>query len=150
MRILVINGDCIQTNTSANLCHLAYIRGILDAGHEVTLLSADGRDYKLDESMVIPEQVKQHTYYGVSFYEKLSLRKRAAAPAAAVTPVPVAAAAVPAPTAEETPAPTVPAAALAALTAPIDKIVNKTNPINKSLLNFNYFPHINYFFLIRE
>ena len=81
MNILVINGDCIQTNTSANLCHLAYIRGLLDAGHDVTLLSADGRDYHLDESMVIPEQVKQHTYYGVSFYEKLSLRKRAAASA---------------------------------------------------------------------
>ena len=85
MNILVINGDCIQTNTSANLCHLAYIRGLLNAGHKVTLLSADGRDYKLDESMVIPEQVKQHTYYGVSFYEKLSLRKRAAATAAAPT-----------------------------------------------------------------
>ena len=82
MNILVINGDCIQTNTSANLCHLAYIRGLLDAGHRVTLLSADGRDYKLDESMVIPEQVEQHTYYGVSLYEKLSLRKRAAMPVA--------------------------------------------------------------------
>ena len=88
MKILVINGDCIQTNTSANLCHLAYIRGLLDAGHEVTLLSADGRDYKLDESMVIPEQVKQHTYYGVSFYEKLSLRKQAGAPAAVPTAAP--------------------------------------------------------------
>ena len=82
MNILVINGDCIQTNTSANLCHLAYIRGLVDAGHRVTLLSADGRDYKLDESMVIPEEVEQHTYYGVSFYEKLSLRKQAGAPAA--------------------------------------------------------------------
>ena len=82
MNILVINGDCNQTNTSANLCHLAYIRGLVDAGHRVTLLSADGRDYKLDESMVIPEEVEQHTYYGVSFYEKLSLRKQAGAPAA--------------------------------------------------------------------
>ena len=76
MNILVINGDCIQTNTSANLCHLAYIRGLLDAGHEVTLLSADGRDYALDTSMVIPAEVKQYTYYGVSLYEKLSLHKR--------------------------------------------------------------------------
>lgn len=86
MNILVINGDCIQTNTSANLCHLAYIRGLLDAGNDVTLLSADGRDYKLDESMVIPEQVKQYTYYGVSLYEKLSLRKRTAASAEAPKP----------------------------------------------------------------
>ena len=48
MKILVINGNCIQVNSSANLCHLSYIRGLIDAGHEVTLLSADGRDYILD------------------------------------------------------------------------------------------------------
>lgn len=76
MKVLVIIGDCIQTNTSANLCHLAYIRGLLDVGHEVTLLSADGRDYTLDPNMVIPEEVEQHTYYGVSLYEKFSLKKK--------------------------------------------------------------------------
>lgn len=77
MKILVINGDCIQKNSSANLCHLAYIQGMTDAGHEVTLLSADGRDYVLDSAMCIPENVKSYTYYGVSLYEKLSLKKRA-------------------------------------------------------------------------
>ena len=77
MNILVINGDCIQTNSSANLCHLAYIRGLLEAGHRVTLLSADGRDYKIDPAMEIPEQVVQYTIYGVSIYEKLSLKKKA-------------------------------------------------------------------------
>lgn len=77
MKILVINGDCIQRNSSANLCHLAYIRGLLDAKHEVSLLSADGRDYTLDQSMTIPSEVRQYTYYGVSLYEKLSLRKKA-------------------------------------------------------------------------
>lgn len=83
MKILVINGGCVQTNSSANLCHLAYLQGLLDAGYEVTLLSADGRDYVLDKSMVIPPQVKQYTYYGVSLYERLSLRKPSASPAAA-------------------------------------------------------------------
>ena len=77
MKILVINGNCIQVNSSANLCHLSYIRGLIDAGHEVTLLSADGRDYTLDQSMKIPPKVKHITYYGVSLYEQLSLRKRA-------------------------------------------------------------------------
>lgn len=76
MKILVINGDCIQTNTSANLCHIAYINGLIELGHEVTLLSADGRDYNLDESIIIPDRVKHFTYYGVSFYEKLSLKKK--------------------------------------------------------------------------
>lgn len=86
MKILVINGDCIQTNTSANLCHLAYIRGLVNAGHDVTLLSADGRDYKLDPSMVIPNEVKQYRYYGVSLYEKLSLWRRAESSAPAIAP----------------------------------------------------------------
>lgn len=76
MKILVINGDCIQVNSSANLCHLAYLRGLVDAGHEITLLSADGKDYDLDPSMVIPEGIKQYTYYGMSMYEKLSLKKK--------------------------------------------------------------------------
>lgn len=77
MNILVINGDCIQTNSSANLCHLAYIRGLLDAGHQVTLLSADGRDYTLDPDLIIPREVTHYTYYGVSLYEKMSMRKKA-------------------------------------------------------------------------
>ena len=72
MKILVINGDCILTNTSANLCHLAYIRGLVDSGYDVTLLSADGRDYLLDPSMQIPPKVKQYTYYGMTLYEKIS------------------------------------------------------------------------------
>lgn len=88
MKILVINGECIQTNTSANLCHLAYIRGLLSAGHDVTLLSADGRDYCLDPSMVIPEEVKHYTYYGVSLYEKLSLRKKSGVSTHAPAPAP--------------------------------------------------------------
>ena len=49
MKIFVINGGCLQVNSSANLCHLAYIHGLIEAGHEVTLLSADGKDYILDQ-----------------------------------------------------------------------------------------------------
>ena len=87
MKILVINGDCIQVNTSANLCHLAYLKGLVDAGHEVTLLSADGRDYAIDPAMKIPDGVECYTYYGVSLYEKLSLRKKNAISAPAAAPV---------------------------------------------------------------
>ena len=76
MKILVINGDCITFNSSANLCHPAYIRGLVDSGHDVTLLSSDGKDYKHDESMKIPEAVKRFSYNGMSIYEKLSNLKR--------------------------------------------------------------------------
>ncbi len=84
MDILIINGDCLQVNSSANLCHLAYIRGLVDSGHQVDVLSADGRDYHLDPSMELPEGVQNVTYYGVSFYEKLSLRKNASSESAPV------------------------------------------------------------------
>ena len=76
MRILVICGECIQVNTSSNLCGLAYLHGLIDAGHDVTLISADGRDYIIDSSMTIPEGVKSYTYYSTSLYEKLSLKKK--------------------------------------------------------------------------
>lgn len=75
MRILVVNADCVTVNSSANLCHLAYLNGLVNSGHDVTLLSADGRDYKQDPSMQLPERVWSYTYYGVSLYEKLSMRK---------------------------------------------------------------------------
>lgn len=75
MKILVVNADCVTVNSSANLCHLAYLNGLVSCGHEVTLLSADGKDYKEDPSMKIPEAVQSHTYYGVSLYEKLSMKK---------------------------------------------------------------------------
>lgn len=77
MKMLVINGDCLQTNSSANLCHISYIRGLLNSGHDVTLLSADGKDYILDPSIVIPSSTIHYTFYGVSLYERLSLRKKA-------------------------------------------------------------------------
>ena len=76
MKILVINGDCIQTNSSANLCHLAYLRGLSDAGHEITLISSDGKDYRKDPAMVLPDGIMYYTYPGMSLYEKLSLKKR--------------------------------------------------------------------------
>lgn len=83
MKILVVNADCITVNSSANLCHLAYLNGLVNCGHEVTLLSADGRDYHQDPSMKIPDGVQSHTYYGVSLYEKLSMKKASGGAAAA-------------------------------------------------------------------
>lgn len=76
MKVLVINGACVETNSSANLCHLAYIKGLLDAGAEVELLHASGDGYKKDPSMKVPQHVIQHTYEGMSLYQKLSKQKR--------------------------------------------------------------------------
>ena len=76
VKILVINADCLNRNSSANLCHLAYIRGLVELGHQVVVLSADGKDYNVDACMELPECVENHTIYAVSLYEKLSLKKK--------------------------------------------------------------------------
>lgn len=76
MRILVINGECIQVNTSSNLCNLAYLRGLVATGHEVTLISADGKGYTIDPKMVIPKGVHCYTYRSMTLYEKLSRNKK--------------------------------------------------------------------------
>ena len=72
----MINGDCIQVNTSANLCHLAYIRGLVEAGHMVSLLSADEKGYQTDSEMSVPDSVERIGYYGQSFYDILSSLKK--------------------------------------------------------------------------
>ena len=74
MKILVVMGDCITVNTSANLCHLAYIQGMIDSGFCVTLLSADAPEYKHDKSMKIPESVEAVSFNGITLYEKMSMK----------------------------------------------------------------------------
>ncbi len=76
MKILVVHADCIKINSSANLCHIAYIKGLVDAGHDVTLINADAGMNTIDPSIQLPESVKVYTYYAISFYEALSLKKK--------------------------------------------------------------------------
>ncbi len=75
MRVLVIIGECVQVNSSANLCHLAYLRGLVDASSEVTLLSVDPRGYKIDEGMEIPAGIRSHTFSSITLYERLAMLK---------------------------------------------------------------------------
>lgn len=89
MRILFIVGACLEVNSSANLCHLAYIRGFCDAGHTVDVLSAHDEEARLDPAMALPAAVKHNYTYPVSLYEKLSHLKNAAKPVSSDDPVPV-------------------------------------------------------------
>lgn len=75
MNIIVVVGDCLRVNSSANLCHLAYIKGLLDDGHEVTVVSADDPNYEGDKSLNIPVGADTYFYSGVTLYEKLSKKK---------------------------------------------------------------------------
>ena len=87
MKILVIHADCIKINSSANLCHIAYIKGLVDSGHEVTLINADAGMNIIDPSIQIPAEVKICTYSAVSLYEKLSLSKKGREQTQSVQPI---------------------------------------------------------------
>lgn len=75
MRILVVIGDCLSINSSANLCHLAYLRALAARGYEIDLLCADGKNAKTDGSLTIPEKIHVHLY-PQSLYEQLAGLKR--------------------------------------------------------------------------
>lgn len=76
MKILVINADCIFVNTSANLCHLAYLKGLSESGHQVDLLCADSKYRNIDPDMALPKNIQCITYPGLSLYEKMSIWSR--------------------------------------------------------------------------
>ena len=76
MNVLVINGYCLSVNSSANLCHLAYLQGLVDAGAHVSSLSIDPADYPADLSMKIPDKIDGQYIRAISLYERLSRFKK--------------------------------------------------------------------------
>lgn len=82
MNILVVAGYCLRVNSSANLCHLSYINGLLDCGHQVDLLTVSERNQNVDTSIALPRVRNVYTY-GASLYEQLGGRKRRATAGAA-------------------------------------------------------------------
>ena len=75
MKILVAAGYCLQVNSSANLCHISYINGLLNAGHTVDLLSVSNDNQNVDTSIQLPK-VRKHYTYRASLYEQLGNKKR--------------------------------------------------------------------------
>ena len=75
MNILVVAGHCLRVNSSANLCHLSYINGLLDCGHQVDLLTVSEKDQVIDQSIVIPP-LHQITEFDAAIYERLGGRKQ--------------------------------------------------------------------------
>ncbi|MFD1393161.1 hypothetical protein ACFQ3L_06195 [Lacticaseibacillus jixianensis] len=55
MKILFVVGSCLQVNSSANLCHIAYINGAVQLGHEVDVLSMSNKGSIVDNSIKLPE-----------------------------------------------------------------------------------------------
>lgn len=85
MRVLIAVGSDLSVNSSANLCHKAYIQGFLENGCMVDLLTV-GMNTSVD-SLGFPKEarLKVYGYPMESLYEKLGkvLRKKGAGNAAA-------------------------------------------------------------------
>ena len=74
MKILVVVGYCLQVNSSANLCHISYINGLLDGGHTVDLLTVSNKNQNVDIGICMPKVHKLYEY-NVSLYEQLGAKK---------------------------------------------------------------------------
>ena len=74
MKILVIAANCLKVNSSANLCHISYINGLIDGGHEVDLLTVNDKGAIIDKNIKIPDVHKIYEYDG-SIYDRFHKRK---------------------------------------------------------------------------
>ena len=55
LKILFVIGSCLKVNTSANLCHLAYIRGCKELGCYIDVVSMGERGCSIDPSIELPQ-----------------------------------------------------------------------------------------------
>ena len=74
MDILVVAGYCLKVNSSANLCHLAYLKGLKELGHRIDLVTVSEKGLKTDPSIEIPEGINVFEY-PASLYERLSYKR---------------------------------------------------------------------------
>lgn len=70
MKILVITGYCLKVNSSANLCHLSYIKGLLDNGITVDLITRSDKNQNIDNGIKMPN-VRNIIEYDGSMYDRI-------------------------------------------------------------------------------
>lgn len=74
--VLVIVADCLNINSSANLCHIAYIKGLVSLGFRVSLLHCSPKWHIVDGDIDIPEEVVVTELDAISLYQKYSNIKK--------------------------------------------------------------------------
>lgn len=74
MKVLFVVGYCLKVNSSANLCHLAYINGFVEMEHDVDLIMASSKGQNIDKSIVLPK-VNSIYEYDVALYEQYGGKK---------------------------------------------------------------------------
>lgn len=76
LRVLVVTGANLKKNESANLSHLAFIKGFYDLGCDVTVISKHSNADIIDESITMPDGVEWHQYETSRMYKHISKEKR--------------------------------------------------------------------------
>ncbi|WP_154668931.1 hypothetical protein [Bittarella massiliensis (ex Durand et al. 2017)] len=76
MKILFSVGGCLRQNSSANLCHSAYIRGCIENGHTVDVISLSDRDCQIDKSISLPHARNWYYYNGAVYSHLASLSSK--------------------------------------------------------------------------
>lgn len=75
MKILVISGYSPNKNSSANLSHNAFIEGFIKLGYKVDILCHDFDISGEANEIPVPKFHSIFTYDGLSFYEKIAIKK---------------------------------------------------------------------------
>lgn len=62
MRVLVVTSCCLKNSLSNILCHLAYIRGLVENGNEVDVISVSEKNQIVDNSVKLPQGANYYTF----------------------------------------------------------------------------------------
>lgn len=71
MRVLYITGNCLTKNTSANMSHNAFVRGLLDCGAELEIIMANDSWGEEDKALPRFENAKYIEYNSKSTADKI-------------------------------------------------------------------------------
>lgn len=71
MKVLYVVGSCLTKNTSANMSHNSFIKGLLDCGADVEVLMANESWGEEDKALPRFEKVKYYQYNATSVADKV-------------------------------------------------------------------------------
>lgn len=71
MKVLYITGACLDNNTSANMSHNAFVKGLLDNGAELDIIMASDSWGERDDVLKRQEGAKYYVYGSVSAQERM-------------------------------------------------------------------------------
>jgi hypothetical protein len=76
MKVLYVTGGCLTKNTSANMSHNGFVKGILDCGHEVDIIMANDSYGEEDKALIKWENAQYFEFESNSIIDKLKIKYR--------------------------------------------------------------------------